>query len=200
MPVLNFPDAPVESSSWGIETRTRSFTSDLTGVTQVASLPGAKWVGTLVIPQLPDAEIRIVKSFLARLNGQTGRFYYTPVDLKQLGTRLGAGVVNGAGQAGSTLNTRSWTGSQALLFAEGDYFEVNGELKMVTVDAASDISGNATIEFAPPLRKSPPDAVQILHVAPRAIMKLADDKQAMWSLQSSFFAGTTIKIEEALDA
>lgn len=199
MTVLNFPDVPVESGSWGIQYRSRSFASELTGVTQTAALPGAKWMGEIVVPNLPNREIRATKAFLTALRGDVGRFYFVPLDLDQLGTRLGNGVVLGAGQTGTQLTTSGWTPNQPRLFAAGDYVEFNGELKQVTEDAASNASGNASLVFAPPIRKSPPNGAQILHVAPRAIMKLSDNEQARWNLTAAFFAGATFSIEEAID-
>ena len=199
MTVLNFPDVPVESGSWGVQYRSRSFESELTGAIQTAALPGAKWTGQIVVPNLPNAEIRATKAFLNALRGDTGRFYFVPLDLDQVGTRLGSGVVSGAGQTGTQLDTDGWNASQSQLFAPGDYFEINGELKQITEDIASDGEGAATLVFAPPLRKSPPDGAQVLHVAPRAIMKLSDNQQAQWSLSAAYFAGTSFNIEEALD-
>ena len=199
MTVLNFPDVPVESGSWGVQYRSRSFESELTGARQTSALPGAKWTGQIVVPNLPNNEIRATKAFLNALRGDTGRFYFVPLDLDQLGTRLGSGVVSGAGQTGTQLTTSGWDASQPLLFAAGDYFEINGELKQITQDIASNDSGNASLIFAPPLRKSPPDGAQILHVAPRAIMKLSDNQQSRWNLSAAYFAGTSFDIEEAID-
>ena len=199
MSVLSFPDVPVESGSWGVQYRSRSFESELTGAMQTSALPGAKWTGQIVVPNLPSPEIRATKAFLNALRGDTGRFYFVPLDLDQLGTRLGSGVVSGAGQTGTQLTTSGWDASQPLLFAAGDYFEANGELKQITQDVASNGSGNASLIFAPPLRKSPPNNAQILHVAPRAIMKLADNNQTRWNLSAAYFAGTSFDIEEAID-
>lgn len=196
MAILNFPDVPVESAGWRIQERNRSFTSDLTGSVQTAVLPGAKWVGSISVPRLPNKEIRDLKAFLLSLQGRAGSFYFVPLDLDQQGTRLGSGVVLGAGQTGALLSTSGWDASQSLLFAAGDYIEVNGELKMVTSDVSSDASGLASIPIAPILRKSPPDGAQILHEAPRAIMRLSSD-DAGWDLSAAFFSASSFDIEEA---
>jgi hypothetical protein len=68
----------------------------------------------------------------------------------------GTPLVAGASQTGASLNTDGWPATTTVLKA-GDYFSVNGELKMVTADCVSDASGNATVEFAPILRSAPAD-------------------------------------------
>jgi hypothetical protein len=68
----------------------------------------------------------------------------------------GTPLVAGASQTGASLNTDGWPATTTVLRA-GDFFSVNGELKMVIADCVSDASGNATVEFAPILRSAPAD-------------------------------------------
>ena len=82
------------------------------------------------------------------------------------GAFAGSGVVNGAGQTGSSIVTNGWTASVTGLFAVGDVvsfagvFQVNpqsrqstGALKnfVITAAASSDAGGNATLSIFPAL-------------------------------------------------
>ena len=85
-----------------------------------------------------------------------------------VGTKAGAGAVNGASQTGSSLVTNGWTASSAIL-KKGDIITIAGVNKVhpetkvaitgatptpiqqfvVTADTSSDGSGNATIPISP---------------------------------------------------
>ena len=53
----------------------------------------------------------------------------------------------------------------------GDFFEVNGELKMSTTDAAI-TSGAATLSFVPELRDAPADNAAITITNPKGVFRL----------------------------
>lgn len=138
MAVLDFPEVnPDTGTSLSLLSNTTSFTSDLNNATQTGKLVGDQWSVNMPFTNRSEREGRRIKAFLARLGGMAGRFRMGPPDLNQLGTMQGDGVIDGAGQTGSTINTKGWLAEQDELFVEGDYLEVNGELKMVTdaVDA-----------------------------------------------------------------
>lgn len=135
MAVLDFPEVnPDTGTSLSLLSNTTSFTSDLNNATQTGKLVGDQWSVNMPFTNRSEREGRRIKAFLARLGGMAGRFRMGPPDLNQLGTMQGDGVIDGAGQTGSTINTKGWLAGQDELFVEGDYLEVNGELKMV-VDA-----------------------------------------------------------------
>lgn len=135
MAVLDFPEVnPDTGTSLSLLSNTTTFTSDLNNATQTGKLVGDQWSVNMPFTNRSEREGRRIKAFLARLGGMAGRFRMGPPDLNQLGTMQGDGVIDGAGQTGSTINTKDWLAGQDELFVEGDYLEVNGELKMV-VDA-----------------------------------------------------------------
>lgn len=87
-----------------------------------------------------------------------------------VGTKAGAGAVNGAGQTGSTLVTNGWTASSAIL-NQGDVFTIPGvyavnpiskistgylQQFVVTSSVSSDATGNATISISPSITTSGP--------------------------------------------
>jgi hypothetical protein len=81
------------------------------------------------------------------------------------GNYAGTGVVNGAGQTGSTIVTNGWTASKTNLFLPGDVItfagvnqvssksprQSTGQLKnfVITAATSSDASGNATLNIFP---------------------------------------------------
>lgn len=88
-----------------------------------------------------------------------------------MGQRGGTPVVNGAGQTGSSLVTNGWTAAAASRVKAGDVFTIanvyavnpitkqsTGSLQqfVVTADASSDGSGNATLSISPAIVTSGP--------------------------------------------
>jgi hypothetical protein len=156
------------------------FASPLSNDVQRGENPGARWFATYSIKTAKRAEMNAVLAFLVKLRGGANSFYgYDPAATTPLGTGSGTPVVNGASQVGSSLVTDGWGNSETVLMA-GDYFTVNGEMKMVTEDVTSDSSGNATIQFEPVLRVSPPDNAAITVNTPTCKMRLIDDDQTQW--------------------
>jgi len=199
MAILSFPNVSADNESWSLVSNTQTFTSPLNGTTQTAALPGARWEATLTYTNRDGVEGKKLQAFLTALRGRAGRFYLSPHDSTPNGTAAGSGVVNGASQTGGSLITNGWTINQPLLFATGDYIEVNGELKQVSADVASDGAGNATITFSPDLNQSPPNGAQIISTNPRAVMRLSDDDQSRWSFQSPVIYAISFSCVEALD-
>lgn len=183
---MDFPDIVPNDFSWGWQDNTQSKSSSLNNAVQHSSMPGGQWRGTLTFANRDTIidDIAEFKAFLMSLGGPAGRFDLSPPDLNQRGTRLGSGVVSGAGQNGKTLNTSGWNINQAELFRAGDYFSVNGELKMITQTIASDASGNAALVFAPAIRVSPPDLAAIEVVDPRATCYLENPDQVNWQIST----------------
>lgn len=197
MAVIDFPNvSPDVGMNLSLRSNTTSYISDLNNAIQTGALEGAQWAASLAFTNRTELEGRTIKAFLTRLNGRAGRFRMTPPELNQLGTMAGAGLVDGAGQTGTTLNTKGWTINQTNLFAPGDYLEVNGELKMVVETAASDGAGLSAIIIAPPLRKATNDNDPIEVTDPQAIFMLESDSQAGWDVQSNFIHGATIAMVE----
>jgi hypothetical protein len=157
---------------------TQAFESPLNRTVQTVELPGARWTFTLEYRSISHTDARILKAFFAQLRGMAGRFYLGDRSHKTpAGTAAGTPVVKGAAQTGATLITDGWTPSQANLLLPGDYIGVNGELKIITATCSSDVSGNATLVFEPPLRYSPADNAAITVSSPVCVMRLADDEQ-----------------------
>lgn len=80
------------------------------------------------------------------------------------GVATGTPLVNGASQTGSSLITDGWTVSVTGIMKRGDILKLNGHSKvyMVTDDANSNASGQATINISPALIVSPADNESVI--------------------------------------
>ena len=200
MAVKDFPSITADAESWSIISNTQGFTSDLNGATQTAVLPGARWSASLTFANRTGREARALQGFLAGLQGTAGRFYLTPVHWTPLGSPAGTPVVAVSQSPNSTtLQTSGWDVSVTDLFVSGDYFEINGELKKITADVSSNASGEATLEFAPPLRIAATSGQPIRYTEPRAVMQMKGDDQAAWQASGPHIYAVTMDAFEALD-
>jgi hypothetical protein len=99
-------------------------------------------------------------------------------------------------QTGASLRSGGWTPDITGILKAGDYLGVNGELKLLTADAASDIFGNALLTFEPPLRASPPDSAALTLSQPAAVFRLLDDDQDTVPIQPPLRGSVTLTFEE----
>lgn len=183
--------------TWRLVHNTQTFISPLNGASQTVELPGARWEASLTWANLTDAEIRQVRAWLASLRGRAGRFYLHDMSHPTPAGTATAALVNGAGQAGASLVVDGM-GAGATLKA-GDYFSVNGELKMLTADATANASGQATLVFEPPLRVSPADNAVLTLTQPTCTMRLADDAQDTLAIRPRLTADWALECVEAFN-
>lgn len=169
---LTMPSVPdIELVDMGLDNATLDKESGFTGAEQIGINPFAKWDIDFSLPKMERAEAAPWISFFAQLRGKGGRFTFPiPGTLIPLSGFTGTvGVVDGAAQTGYTLLTKNWTGSSTLLEV-GDLFSVNGELKVVRIQATSSGPGASTLTFDPPLRSSPADNAVITINSPTVIL------------------------------
>ena len=200
MPTLTMPATPnFTSASFGLVANTQTFESPLDRTVQTLELVGARWSGVYSLPRMIRATAAPWTSFLTELLGPSGRFFgFDPVAKTPLGTGVGdSPLVDGASQTGKSFNTKAWTGTQTGLLIAGDYFTVNGELKLVTASVDSDGGGLATINFVPSLRVSPADNAALTLSNPTCTMRIAQDDSAFWDFNTAQHYGITFEGIEA---
>lgn len=181
MPTLTMPATPgFTSSRFGLMSNTQTFESPLTRTVQTLELTGARWRGDYVLPPMKRPEASAwIGGFLIPLMGRAGRFYGFDPDAKTpRGTWAGTPLVNGAAQTGLSLILDGFTASATVKV--GDYFTVNGELKMINADGTANGAGALTVSFNPSLRVAPADNAPLTSTNPTCTMMLIDDDQAMW--------------------
>lgn len=142
-----------------IVTNTFSFTSKTSGATQTRAGTGSRWRMNLSYDNLDDAESRELEALYLKLNGMAGRVRCYDFG-REPPVLLGAPVIKGANQMGTSVVTSGWTPSKTVLNL-GDYIMIGDEMKMVTAVTKSNAAGEATIEFAPHLRRPPADKSKI---------------------------------------
>ena len=114
---------------------------------------GWSWEETWGVLQAGDAS---VEAFLAQLENYWRSGTVLDMDHRSKRTLLGLGggtpQVNGASQTGTTLATKLWPNSTAVLKA-GDIFRVAGlnQAFQLTADATSDGAGLASLAICPPI-------------------------------------------------
>ncbi len=136
--------------------------------------------------------------FLAKVNGPEHRIELPMFARNNLGSWGGTPLVAGANQTGKILNVdSSGAGTSSAYAFAGDWFTVNGELKMVT-ETANIVADAATLKIWPPLRTSPANNAAIDHTTPTGIFMLEGDQ--VWLNQpgpSAFpLADTTVTLIE----
>ena len=164
------------SVEFGLENNNQVFESPLSNSIQVSELTGARWYATFNLPPMKKENSLEYIGFLQRLQGRVHSFFgYDANHRSPSGTIAGSTLlVDGASQTGTSLTLDGAQASTTVLKA-GDFFSVNSELKMVTVDATSDGAGDVTVNFVPSLRSSPSDDAVITTTNPVCTMKLTGD-------------------------
>jgi hypothetical protein len=178
MATLNFPTIIPSSVSFGIKYNTQINVSSLSGATQTIEVPGARWVATLSFDDLEAYEGRVMAAFLAELRGASGRFYLQDHSHTTPRGAGGSGItVTAETSSGTTIPTTGWGISAPNILRKGDDIELeNKELKIITLDVDSDVSGNATLTFEPPIRNTITNASAVVLTDCEAIMLLSEDE------------------------
>jgi hypothetical protein len=167
--------AAPSSFTWGLQSNTQTFSSPLDGSMYTIEYPGARWAFTMQFPALEVADATLLEAFLIKLRGQANRFtMHNWARPTPRGTAGGSPAVNGGSQTGSSLVTKTWTAGATM--KAGDYFGVNGELKMCIADSTANGSGAMTLLFEPPLRSSPSDSAAITVTRPTATFIMTEPR------------------------
>lgn len=139
---------------------------------------GREWTETYSVfsPFSPEGRELLGRVHHAWRTGDTftisHRFYEAPS-----GSGTGSPVVNGGGQSGTTLSTRSWTGGNPVLRI-GDVFRVAGVpyLLECTENATNLVAGVSTLTFSPPIlpANAPVDGAALTYVNPTLTARLIE--------------------------
>lgn len=174
--------------------------SKYTGQGQTIVFPFAVWFlkGTLV--DYDGLEAGKIRSFLVQLDGQANTFRLpVPGFSKPMtGYSANAQLKTAAAARASSITIKSLT-PLASVFAEGDYFTINDELKLVTQAVAANGAGEATVSFKPPLRKAAAVNDAIITQNPTCLMRALDDDIAKWGVSAPVRQSTPFEAVEAVE-
>jgi hypothetical protein len=145
---------PFTEWQFGQVPNVRSFTSPLSGTTQVADLPGARWAFSLRLDGLTREERGIMEAFMAKLRGGGNRFTcHDLINPRPRGTMRGSVVTFDNRPAGSvTCSIDAGAGQAGTTLLTGDKLTIAGELKVVTSSVGLDGNGRVWIDVEPPFR------------------------------------------------
>lgn len=140
-----------------------------------------------------------MQAFLAKLNGQQHRMTLHNHAENQRGSFGGTPLVAGASQTGTTLNIDGCSFGVTNWIRAGDWFSVNGELKMAVADANSDGAGLAALTFVPRLRSAPANDAAITTASGTGTFIL-DSNSVSWSNRPGSFSDLSFTALEDIAA
>ncbi|SMP71987.1 hypothetical protein [Noviherbaspirillum suwonense] len=190
MAILTFPSIIPTRATWGLKSITEAFTSPLNGTTQTSGRPGSRWKVTLEFESMNLSQGATLDGWLAGMDGMSNRTNIYPHHRPGTGATA---TVNGASQVGSTLNINC---AANRVFAAGDFFSVNGELKMITASTVANGTGQATLAFSPMLRASPTSGSNVVFTQPTVQMMLAQDEYGVTRVPGPLYENITISMME----
>lgn len=164
---------------------------------EVFAHQGERLMMNVQLPPMTRDQAAEWVAFGLALNGREGTFLMgDPVATTPRGAAGGAPVVDGAGQQRTkTLATRGWTPGAECMKA-GDWIQVGQRLHMVTVAAAADGSGNATLDIWPRVRDVLVDGQEIITANTKALWRLTGT--IGWNITEAQLYGISFSCEEAL--
>lgn len=167
----------------------------LSGIEVVTSFPKARWgVSFNVITLRPENRGQTIAA-MTRLSSFKNWIELTPPNYSG-SEYTGAITVAGGAQIGTTINIAS--AAETTVLKAGDWFSVNGELKMVIEDCVTDAQGLGTIEFEPSLRNSPANATALVTQAPVAKYRLTNP-EAAWAISQGGYTAVQFDCVEVID-
>lgn len=174
--------------------------SKYTGQSQRVTYPFAVWQVQGELVEYDGPEAAAIRSFFSKLDGQKHTFRLpVPGYTRSASGYTGAISVATAAPARQASIDFSGTTASVPIFAEGDYFTINDELKIVTASVASSGTGTGTVNFKPALRKPVAAGTAILNNNPTIIMHSVDDDVASWGLMPPYKHGLTLDAIEAVE-
>lgn len=209
MATYAFPDVTPNTMEVQLVSNTAIFKSPLSSAIQTLDRGGEHIMVTMTFRGLrswsninADTSARsLLTGFIAKLNGRQHRFTMKMFCNSKLGQWANTVLVAGANQLGTTLDVDAAGAGSFTPFAhQGDWFSVNGELKICTATVAM-TSDAATLEFSPRLRTAPPDNDPVTHTDPTGTFMLLDDP--VWTNypgQSTNLSDLTIRAIEDVAA
>jgi hypothetical protein len=208
---LTYPLTPPAIS--GIGPQTLKFTmmdlvgetvSPFTGGQQVQQWPGQWFEFEATMPRMTRAQAEQWNAFLAGLHGKLGTFLFgDPLSPAPQGVATGTPLVNGSNLNGaSQLNTKGWTHSVAGILKAGDYIQVTASgqpqrLHKLVQDAASDGSGNSTLQIFPSIRESLSDGTTIVLANTAGTFRLSENAR-IWQEEKDKTYSISFKGKEAI--
>lgn len=166
----------------------------LTGASVFTEFSKAAWTFQIQLTIQTEQQGREWSGALSRLSRFSNHFVAGPPGYPGAAYTATTLQVDGTGQLGTALNIKNGAASTTVLRA-GEYFSVNGELKIVVTDCVTNGSGLGTIQFEPPLRASPANSANLNIATPTAKFRLVAP-QTQWRIEPGRFYIFTVDAVE----
>jgi len=183
------PSLPIRSIQWSYSRGDNALVSGWTGAAKVIANPwNTKWRAHVDLATIQgEANAAAIKSFFARLKGQTQPFRLPATEGAQNGNS-GVSVLTDAAQGATSLDLSGYTTALTV----GQFVTVGGQLLCLT----SDQSGN-TITFQPALRKAAPAGTTAVTSRPYLLAYMASSRMG-WKVSPGLLFGISFDVEEAV--
>lgn len=188
----------IRSIQWHARSIVGQSVGPFTGIQQVVAHSGSWFEISISMPPMTRVQAEDFVGFLLAMRGVFGTFTLgDPDGATARGTALGTPLVKGASQTGTTLITDGWTINQTSLLKRGDWIQIGSYAYKITEDAASDGSGDSTLEIFPVLRSSPANDAAITISSTASLWRLSSN-DTTWTVDDLVHYGITITAKEAI--
>lgn len=166
---------------------------------------GNGWYFAAVIARLPSstsitAQVNMHNTVSATYAGTTGAVFAWQVGATLSSVPVRNSVAHnqaapaGTPPTGGMMYLKGLPASTDGLLLPGDFFEVNGELKQVTMSLDSDAAGRGIVQFRPGLARPPADNDPVIILNPLGRFAMTEDPRM--SLQFGSYADASLSFEE----
>ena len=171
MPIITLPNLNLWSNAtWGF-LGFDTVLDTMNGNEQIIKGPPPRRTYQINLVALRGNDIRLWSLALEQLTDFGNNFKAEPPDFESPAFSGANPLVNGAAQLGKSVNIDGGPASTEIL-KQGQYFEINSELKRATAAVVTDIGGLAVLPFYPSFRKSPLDNAVVVIDQPRVTLRL----------------------------
>jgi hypothetical protein len=173
--------------------------SPFTAQQQVQEWPGQTWKAQCVLPRMTRAQAANWIAALVSLRGMANTFMLgDPAGKVPRGVNVGAPLINGADNGGSSVSIKGWTPSTNNVLVRGDWIQLpDNHLHMILSDENSDAGGIASFDIWPDLRSTFNDGLPVITSNAQGVFRLAGNEQS-WDIDEAITFGLQFNCIEAI--
>ena len=188
MAFITAPDFRIRSIRWDLDRPAQSNISGWTGKRTATTNPwhSRRYAHVELAPVVGEANIRAMRSFLARCKGSLNTFRLYATEGAQ---NANSGVTASAAAAGATSLTLAGYTTPLL---DGQMLTINGQLLEATANQAG-----AVVSFDTKLRKAVTAGTKVVTARPYALVYMAGSRLG-YSVDAGQLYGVSFDVEEAI--
>lgn len=191
---ISIPSGIYPSSyTLGYMTNTRVNTSPFTFSTQKLESYGQCWTLKMDFPPLTEDQARLMASFMAKLKGSYGSFYFTPKNAWK-GTGSGTPTLV---SIDNDLRTTITISPSNTSFPEGSLVQIGEQLVQIQTSVPAQSGNVANVSVFPRLRSAIPAGTAITYINPKGKFALTANEQ-QWTIDRSRHYAFSVEAIEAL--